>query len=76
MRHTSTVSLQPLYLMNSPFVHGRAQAFAKRAGSAAKAFEIALGRAASPAELEAAAGLDLVSLCHALFNLNEFVYVE
>ncbi|MBI3854837.1 MAG: PSD1 domain-containing protein [Planctomycetes bacterium] len=76
MRHVSTVSLQPLYLMNSPFVHGRAQAFAKRAGSVAKAFEIALGRPPSPAELEAAAGLDLASLCHALFNLNEFVYVE
>jgi hypothetical protein len=75
-RQVSTVSLQPLYLMNSPFVHGRAQAFAKRAGSAARAFEIALGRPASPAELEAAAGLDLASLCHALFNLNEFVYVE
>jgi len=76
MRHVSTVSLQPLYLMNSPFVHGRARAFAARAGSAARAFEIALGRAASAAELEAAAGLDLESLCHALFNLNEFVYVE
>jgi hypothetical protein len=76
MRHVSTVSLQPLYLMNSPFVHGRAQAFAKRAGTAARAFEIALGRAPSPAELEGAAALDLASLCHALFNLNEFVYVE
>jgi hypothetical protein len=72
----STVSLQPLYLLNSPFVHGRAAAFAKRAGGAARAFEIALGRPASAFELEAAAGLDLKSLCHALFNLNEFVYVE
>jgi hypothetical protein len=75
-RHVSTVSLQPLYLMNSPFVRGRAQAFARRAGNTASAFEIALGRPASPAELEAAATLDLASLCHALFNLNEFVYVE
>jgi hypothetical protein len=75
-RHVSTVSLQPLYLLNSPFVHGRALAFAKRVGTAAKAFELALGRPASAAELEAAAGLDLPALCHALFNLNEFVYVE
>jgi hypothetical protein len=75
-RHVSTVSLQPLYLLNSPFVHGRAGAFAKRAGTAARAFEIALGRPPSPDELEAARGLPLPALCHALFNLNEFVYVE
>jgi hypothetical protein len=76
MRHVSTVSLQPLYLMNSPFVQGRARAFALRAGTTARAFEIALGRPPSAEELRTASGLDLVSLCHALFNLNEFVYVE
>jgi hypothetical protein len=76
MRHVSTVSLQPLYLLNSPFIFGRAKAFAKRAGSPERAFEIALGRPASQVELDAAAGLDLFALCHALFSLNEFVYVE
>ena len=76
LRHVSTVSLQPLYLLNSTFVHGRAQAFAKRAGSVERAFELALGRPPSTVELEGAKLLDLPSLCHALFNLNEFVYVE
>ncbi len=76
IRHVSTVSLQPLYLLNSPFVHGRAQAFAKQAGGIERAFQIALGRPPAATELEAAKWLDLPSLCHALFNTNEFVYVE
>jgi len=75
-RQVSTVSLQPLYLLNSPFAVGRAQAFAKRAGSVDRAFEIALGRPPSDAEREAAKSMDLLALCHALYNLNEFVYVE
>jgi hypothetical protein len=76
LRQVSTVSLQPLYLLNSPFVFGRAQAFAKRAGSVDRAFEIALGRLPSDTERDAARSLDLFTLCHALYNLNEFVYVE
>jgi mono/diheme cytochrome c family protein len=75
-RHVSTVSLQPLYLMNSPFVAGRAKAFAERAKTPEAAFLLALGRAPSKSELEAAAKLDLGVLCHSLFNLNEFVYLE
>jgi hypothetical protein len=75
-RHVSTVSLQPLYLMNSPFVAGRSKALAERAKTPEAAFLLALGRAPSKAELEAASGLDLQALCHALFNLNEFVYCE
>lgn len=52
-REVSTVALQPLYLLNSPFMMRRAEAFAKRvdslAGAApeariAAAFQLALGR--------------------------------
>jgi mono/diheme cytochrome c family protein len=76
LRQVSTVSLQPLYLLNSPFVFGRARAFAKRAGGVDRAFEIALGRPPTDQERAAATSLDLFTLCHALLNLNEFVYVE
>jgi hypothetical protein len=75
-RHVSTVSLQPLYLLNSPFVAARAAAFSARAGSPEAAFVLALGRPPSRAERESAGALDLGRLCHALFNLNEFVYLE
>jgi hypothetical protein len=81
-RYVSTVSLQSLYLLNNPFVFDRAKALARRAGSAEKAFPLALGRPASSSELEAARSLadgsdrGLVLLCHALLNSNEFAYVE
>ncbi len=81
-RYVSTVSLQSLYLMNSPFVFERAKALARRAGSPEKAFPLALGRPAAPSELEAARAVadgserGLVLLCHALLNSNEFAYVD
>ena len=76
LRHVSTVSPQSLYLMNNPIIHARAKAFAARAGTPEQAFLLALGRPASASEHEAAKELDLVTLCHALLNLNEFVYLE
>ncbi len=154
-RHVSTVALQPLYLLNNPFILKQAELFAARvlarAGSDTTrqietAFVLALGRPPKPAEMDAvrrfldahrtaesSAGastglltelrrpapagtqpvtrvakmvrqagdvqggtvkplttaetqlatgdsthppLHLVHLCHALFSLNEFVYVE
>ncbi len=108
-RQVSTVSLQPLYLMNSGFMLKRAEAFAgrvlARAGNDPQrqvetAFWIALGRAPDPSDEAAVRELfrtwgsssrtggtnanesptmpptSLLHLCHALLNLNEFVYLE
>jgi hypothetical protein len=107
-RHTSTVPLQPLYMMNSDFMLKRAEALAARvlakAGDDAKrqleaAFVISLGRPPDGSDLEAVnAFLEshkgseasspekeklaskppaaLVHLCHALLNVNEFVYLD
>jgi hypothetical protein len=76
-RYVSTVSLQPLYLLNSAFAAARARALEARCkGDRALAFRLALGRAPEPSELAAAEPLDFFTLCHALFNANEFVYVE
>jgi hypothetical protein len=75
-RARTTVAPQALTLLNDPFVRGCARAFAERARSPEKAFAMALGRPPTPAELEAASRLDLVDLCHVLFTLNEFAYVD
>jgi hypothetical protein len=89
-RHVSTVALQPLLLLNDPFVAARARGFAERVrgragtGAAARveaAFELALGRAPDDREREAGAAFleggeeRLVLFCQVLFNLNEFAYV-
>jgi hypothetical protein len=79
-RHVSTTALQPLYLMNHPFVQSRAKAFAARvkeeADPARAAFETALGRAPSMEERDAVRDLSLESLVLVLFNTNEFVHVD
>ena len=106
-RAVSTVPLQPLYMLNSPFMANRAKAIAQEierlAGEDSEAQiklafqrvlsrppeseEIALAQDILCAEQEVAADLDfeesenkpdqrLVQLCHALMNLNEFVYIE
>lgn len=86
-RRVSTVSLQPLYLLNSAFIQRTAKAFAERvskevgetAGQARRAIELALGRAAEAGELVKAEVFveeqGLEAFCLALFNLNEFAYV-
>lgn len=88
-RNTSTTAPQALLLMNNAVVRIQAKEFAKRlkreAGGGADAqvrlgFELALSRAPSAAEIDhsiafiEAADDGLVDFCHALFNLNEFVY--
>jgi hypothetical protein len=75
-RSRTTVAPQALTLLNDPFVRESAKAFAQRAGSPEKAFLLALGRPAKASELEATKHLDLVDLCHVLFTLNEFSYVD
>jgi mono/diheme cytochrome c family protein len=85
-RNVSTVSLQPLYLLNNAFVVDRAKAFAARIRGAVdvvgEAFELALGRAPGPAERAdaeaflARGGPALEHFAQVLFNLNEFAYVD
>jgi hypothetical protein len=88
-RNTSTTPLQALNLMNSPFVVQQAQFLAERvareagADAAAQvnlAFVLAFGREPDDAERGAAMKLSrdhgLTALCRALFNANEFVYVN
>jgi len=75
-RARTTVAPQALTLLNDPFVRDCAKAFAARARTPEQAFEMALGRKPTKNELDAAARLDLVDLCHVLFTLNEFAYVD
>lgn len=88
-RMTTTTPLQSLALFNNGFMLKQARYFADRvkqeAGTdpgrqVAHAFELALGRSPSTEELrlarELAAKQDLFSLCRALYNANEFLYVD
>ncbi|MCP5540492.1 MAG: DUF1553 domain-containing protein [Akkermansiaceae bacterium] len=88
-RHVSTTAPQALMLLNDATVADYAASFAKRLSSAAPdstddeirlAFRLALGR--EPASEELRGGRDFVaaqsieSFCHAIFNLNEFVFLD
>ena len=87
-RRESTTPIQALNLFNSRFTLDQAEAFARRLEMQAgpdmtsqiqKAYELALGRKAADDEL--AVGLPVVqkyglaTLCRALFNCNEFLYL-
>jgi hypothetical protein len=88
-RNVSTTALQALNLLNGPFVHDQGERFAERlqkeagpeaADQVRRAFLLAFGR--EPTSPEAAAAVTLVQrhglavLCRALFNANEFVFVD
>jgi len=88
-RAVTTTPLQALALLNNSFMLRMSAAFADRLREEApnsaedqvrRGFEIALVRA--PAELELAAAVQLVhdhglpAFCRALFNCNEFLYVD
>lgn len=85
-RRVSTVSLQPLYLMNSDFVNEMAQAFAARVRNESTSkseyvqnvFRIALARDANEEEKKRSAKYledhTLESFCLAIMNLSEFIY--
>ncbi|MEZ6130073.1 MAG: PSD1 and planctomycete cytochrome C domain-containing protein [Planctomycetaceae bacterium] len=90
-RSVSTVALQPLFMLNSQFMAHRATALAKVVlesasdvdGKIAFAFKRTLCRAPDAEELDLARRImtaeatdqSLMQLCHALLNLNEFVYI-
>jgi hypothetical protein len=87
-RERSTTAPQALALLNAELVVEAAAALAarleKEAGGARErvelAFRVVLGRRPTAAEAEDAAGFlassPLRELCRALFNANEFVYLE
>lgn len=91
-RQTTTVPLQSLYLLNSPFSQQAARALADRVAKIAgtdetvnNAFRLALGRAPDERERtlarrflerEGNALRNRELLCQALLNLNEFLYIE
>jgi len=90
VRPVSTHALQALSLMNSDFMQEQSQAFAaelqtqcskdNRACEVKSAWRLALGREPSKAEQTLAQkffakGGNLVDMCLALLNRNEFVYV-
>lgn len=90
-RGVSTVALQPLFMLNSQFMANRAAALAKAVTESASgvdqqiefAFLRTLSRRPDADErifarriVNAESNLQsLVQLCHALLNLNEFVYI-
>jgi len=90
-RAVSTVALQPLFMLNSQFMAQRATALADAVVASASdidqqiefAFKRTLSRKPDPDELalaqrlmDASAGEhSLRQLCHALLNLNEFIYI-
>ena len=88
-RPTTTVAPQALALLNSPAAARLATAFADRVAADAgadpgarvgRAFRLALGRAPDPNEQRLGekllADYGLPSFCRAVFNLNEFAYVD
>jgi hypothetical protein len=89
VRNVTTTPLQALALMNNSFVLRQADHFAQRLRNQAPAdlpgqiqfaWRLALGRSPTPGESTAAAALarehGLESVCWALFNSSEFLYVR
>ncbi len=88
-RNVTTTPLQSLALFNNEFMLKQAEYFAERLQAehpndvprqVARAFELAFARHATINELQYAVQLvqrnGLLHLCRALFNANEFVYVD
>jgi hypothetical protein len=87
-RERSTTAPQALALLNSPEALAAAKALAERLTAETKsesarierAYRLTLGRSPSPKELDRATAFlkdsPLSELCRALFNLNEFVYLD
>jgi len=80
-RPTSTHALQGLTMLNSDFMQEQAKAFAARTkGSVERAYQLALGRSPSAAELLQAKdffskGGSAEDFALAMFNRNEFIYL-
>jgi hypothetical protein len=87
-RNRSTTALQALNLLNASFMVQQSELFAERVRREAsapaeqirRAFELALGRAPDAEEQASAEALvrdqGLMIFCRALFNANEFLYVN
>lgn len=88
-RNVSTTALQALNLLNGPFMLEQARLFAKRIEREAgaeqdrqirRAFWLAFGREPDPTETIAAQAMvaqdGLLVFCRALFNANEFLFVN
>ncbi|WP_309710510.1 DUF1549 and DUF1553 domain-containing protein [Armatimonas sp.] len=85
-RTTSTVAPQALTLLNNPFLTSAAEAFARRVEASQEprksvvAFRLAVQRPPTLDEARLCEALQkrhgLPALCRALFNLNEFVYLD
>jgi hypothetical protein len=88
-RNTSTTALQALNMLNAPFLVEQAERFAARLASEAgddcdrqidRAFQLTFGRPPDDEERAAARALvnahGLAAFCRALFNANEFLYVN
>jgi hypothetical protein len=87
-RNVSTTALQALNLLNAPFVVQQSERFAERLSREAPevderirlAFRLAFAREPADSELAAARHLieshGLAIFCRALFNANEFLYVN
>jgi hypothetical protein len=88
-RAVTTTPLQALSMLNSPFMRAAAAALAERATELAgdhrdrqieQAYRLTLQRLPTTAELESAhayvAEFGLADFCLALFNSNEFVYID
>ena len=54
LHETTTVAPQALLMMNSPHVRACAEALAQRAGNMEQAYQLALGRAPTAMEMQAA----------------------
>jgi hypothetical protein len=87
-RQSTIVPTQALALLNSPLAHEQAAAFARRlerecdneSGRVARAWLLAFGRPITPPEAARATEFlregNLTELCLALFNANEFIYLD
>lgn len=87
-RNVTTTALQSLAMFNNDFMLRQSRYFAERIAAEAselegqinRAFQLALARPATDHELAAAKRLveqqGLLHLCRALFNSNEFIYVD
>ena len=78
-REVSTNALQPLWLLNSEFVHEMAESFANRAKTIHRVFRLALNRAPAAEELKLLEAVErehgLASVCLVIFNSSEFLYL-
>jgi len=87
-RNVTTTPTQALLLLNDPLIHRQAALFAERLEKEAgkdpkaqveRAYRLSFGRSATPREQSLAQAFlthrPLADFCHAMLNLNEFVYV-